>query len=90
MKLKIYAVHDSKAEAYMNPFFLQNDAMAIRGFSDAANSDSPIAKHPEDYTLFHIGEYSEAKGEIIPSTPRSLGNAVEFAKPTEYPTLDRK
>jgi len=88
MKLQIYSVYDSKAEAYMNPFFLQNDAMAVRGFNDAANGESPIAKHPGDYTLFHIGEYSETKGELIPMTPRSLGNALEFQ--TSFETLDRE
>jgi hypothetical protein len=93
MKQQIYAVYDSKAEAYMQPFFLQNDAMAIRGFNDAANKDTPIAAHPEDYTLFHIGEYSEIKGEITPKTPRALGNAIEFSKrekATEFPSLERK
>lgn len=78
MKLNVYAVHDSKAEAYMNPFFLQNDNMAIRGFSDAVNGDTPINKHPSDYTLFHIGNYSEVSGSIEPVEPKSLGNGVAY------------
>lgn len=79
MKLNVYVVHDAKAEAYMSPFFLGTDAVAIRGFSDAiSNPETPFGKHPSDYTLFCIGEYSEIKGEITPCPARPIGNGVEF------------
>mgnify|MGYP000322833282 CR=1 FL=1 len=84
MILNIYVIHDAKAEAYMSPFFLGTDAVAIRGFSDAINNpESPFGRHPQDYTLFCIGEYSETKGEIEPCHARPIGNGVEFRTQTE-------
>ena len=79
MKVSVYVVYDEKAEAFMTPFFMGTDAMAIRGFGDAVNNpETSFGKHPADYTLFCIGEYSELKGEIIPTDKRPLGNGVEF------------
>lgn len=79
MKHGIYVVHDSKAEAYMTPFFMGNDNTAIRGFADAVNKDgNPFNAHPADYSLFCIGEYSDAKGEITPIPPRHIGNGLDY------------
>lgn len=39
MKLKMFAVYDQKAEAYMNPFVMQTKGQAIRAWSDTVNSD---------------------------------------------------
>ena len=80
MKLSVFAIFDSKAEAYASPFFMGAIGQAIRAFSDEASNDSSnIAKHPEDYTLFHLGTYDDATAsfDLLP-TPRSLGVAVEF------------
>lgn len=79
MKYKVYAVHDVKAEAFMMPFFMQTDGQAIRGFADAVNDNSnQIGKHPQDYTLFCIGEYSDATGALTAQEKKSLGNGVEY------------
>ena len=52
MKLNAYTVFDKAAGAYTRPFFMQSDAQAIRAFGDdAVRADSPVAAHPEDYSL---------------------------------------
>lgn len=79
MKINVYTVYDEKAEAFMSPFFMGTDNLAKRGFADAINNpETPFGKHPQDYTLFCIGEWSDSKGEITPITKRTLGNGVEF------------
>lgn len=81
MKLLVFSVRDSKAEAFTRPFFAQTRGMAVRGFRDAVNGDQnePIAKHPEDFTLFHIGEFDELTGELVKlQSPFSLGLASTF------------
>lgn len=83
MKLRIYSIYDSKAEAYMNPFFMRNDGEALRGFMDGIeNSDTPFHKWPQDYTLFHVGHWDDESGLIENTTPKSLGNGVELQKPS--------
>ena len=57
---KIFSVFDSKAELYLTPFFMKTKGEAVRGFEDVANDkNSAIGRHPEDYTLFELGEYDD-------------------------------
>jgi hypothetical protein len=81
MILKIYAIHDSAANAYLPPFFQHNDGIAIRSFQDNVNSteENNLSKHPDQFTLFHIGEYDDSKGIITPADHlKSLGNGLEY------------
>lgn len=80
MKNFIFSVFDSKAEIFNTPFFMAAKGQALRGFTDEVNRpDSEIGKHPEDYTLFCIGEVDLNTGLITPlSTPTSMGLAIEF------------
>lgn len=79
---KIFTVFDSKAEAYGAPFVMGSRGEALRGFADAVgDSQCPYNKHPEDYTLFELGEYDTACAVITTyDTPKSLGVAIEFVK----------
>lgn len=79
MIISIYAVFDSKAGAYLPPFFMHNDNLAKRAFIDCVNSDDhQFATHPDDYTLFCIGILDDNTAEITPATPQTLGNGLEF------------
>ena len=89
MKLEIFTIHDVKAAVYNRPQFMINKAMAIRTFGDLVNDNhgdnNEISKHPEDYTLFHIGTWDDVECEIKPlKTPFSLGNGVDFVIPFDY------
>ena len=54
--MKIYTVYDSKAEAYLTPFFLKTDALAMREIETAVNTaDHQFNKYPGDYTLYRTG-----------------------------------
>lgn len=82
MKYKIFSIFDSKAENFNTPIFLPTEGQALRIFDDMVNSqDNEIAKHPEDYTLFCVGEFDSDQGLVTPLlTPKSLGLAQEFVK----------
>jgi hypothetical protein len=82
MKYNIYSVYDAAAEGFLQPFFMTNKGQAVRAFSDLANDPSHnFGKHPEDYTLFELGEYDDKNAQITQhQTPVSLGLAVEFKK----------
>lgn len=75
-----FSIFDQKAAAYFPPFYLQNKALAIRTFGDMVNNpESRINKHPEDYTLFHLGQWNDnsSEHELFKSI-KSLGNGLEF------------
>lgn len=76
----VYCIYDSKAEAYMSPWFVDKDGQALREFQDAVqNRETPFNKHPEDYTLFKIGSYDERTGKLSSlETPVSMGVGIEY------------
>lgn len=57
---KIFSIYDSKAGAYMTPFFLPSVAHATRQLADLllSNQASPFSDYPEDFTLMEIGEWN--------------------------------
>lgn len=58
MILKCFAVFDVKAGAFLPPFFLPETPVAVRVFGDCVNdSQHQFGKHPEDYSLFLLGEF---------------------------------
>lgn len=68
MKMLMFAVYDSAAQVYMQPFFCRSRLEAIRSFSDAVGkADTPFCAHPADYTLFAVGEYDDSTGAVVPT-----------------------
>ena len=91
MKLKIFTIWDAKAEAYQRPFFANTNAMAIRSVTDAVNDSShPLGQHPEDYSLFAIGEFDELTAKVEMTSPMILGVCQEFAVQPDIPALLRE
>ncbi|AXL15310.1 nonstructural protein [Microviridae sp.] len=80
MKLKIFTIFDQKAKAFITPFFLPEEGMAIRTFTDCVNDkEHQFGKHPQDYTLFNVGAWADNTAQIIMNeAPIVLGNGVEF------------
>ena len=78
---KLFAIHDQKARAYLAPFTFSKEGQALRLFTDSIqNPEHQFSRHPEDYTLFLLGEFDDETGKIKPNTPQSLGNGVEFTQ----------
>lgn len=90
---KVFAVWDSKALAFMQPFFSNSTGAAVRAFADVANEDrSPIAKHPGDYQLYEIGTFNDLDGIMNSLVPNKLlGCALDFVevKKSNSPVLDK-
>lgn len=78
MMLKMYSVFDSKAAAFLPPFFMHTDNVAKRTFSDCANDPQHMfSKHPEDYTLFCLGSFDDVTGVVsVKSQHDNLGLAA--------------
>ena len=66
-KQPIFAVRDVKADAYGQPFVSKHVGLAVRGLTDAVNDpqkQSDISRHPEDFSLYEIGQYDDQSGVI--------------------------
>lgn len=81
MKLAMFSVYDSAAEAYLQPFFMRTRGEAVRAFIDAVNGgQEAFTAHPGDYTLFYLGTFDQSLAAFEDCEPVSLGNAVSFVK----------
>lgn len=80
MKLKIYSIKDTTIGSFMNPFYLQNDNVAIREFSNVikyAPAENNIKRNAKDMELFCLGEFDEESG-IIKSEINFLVNGANY------------
>lgn len=93
MILQIYAVHDRAVGAYMQPFFARSEGEAFRLLRQAVNSpDTSFFQNPADYTLVHLGEFSDQTGEFASIPPASMVNlsslTVEITSRPTPPQFD--
>lgn len=83
MVLKIFSIYDTKAEAYLPPFFSPTSGVAVRNFEAAAHDQSHAFHiHASDFCLMELGEFDDSNGSIkMLTAPRSLGLAINYIKP---------
>jgi hypothetical protein len=88
MLLRMFTVFDSKAEAFLPPFYLAAVGQAIRHFSDTASDPQhAFGRHPDDYTLFQIGTFDDQHASFdILESKISLGTALELLNPDRLPS----
>lgn len=80
---QLYSLYDEKTETWSNPFIHASLGDAIRSFTDAINDTNPqslLVAHPEDFTLFHVGDFNEIDGVVTGITKKPVGNGIDFKK----------
>jgi hypothetical protein len=83
-KLKLYAVHDTKAGTYMMPFPMLTDQLALRSFQQGClDPQTPMAQYPLDHSIFRIGTYDDETGILESETPIHLQTAIQAIKQVE-------
>lgn len=87
MILKKFTVYDSKAEAYLTPFYTPSTGLAIRSFGVAANQEGhDFYKFGADFTLFELGEFDDKTALETPlAAPINLGTAITFIEQLPLP-----
>lgn len=80
MILQVFSVFDSKAKVYSQPFYSINAGVAVRSFTDLVNDPgSSVHRYPEDFTLFQIATFDDARGVVVPLPEHfNLGLAAAF------------
>lgn len=64
--IKVFAIRDVMASAYMAPFTFPARGQAIRAFADTVNDPKTLLnRHPDDYSLYELGEFDEESGVLI-------------------------
>lgn len=79
MITKIFAIKDSKAGAFLRPFFVPNEAVAIRAVSEAFyDESSDFYRHATDYDLYELGEYDDISGKLDTQPPAHVVSLTEL------------
>lgn len=71
MRIHAYSLYDVKSLTYSPPFFAVSDGVAVRMLADLVSDlNTSVGRHPKDYTLYRVGEFDDANGELLPTVPR--------------------
>lgn len=80
MILFVVSVKDRAADVFNRPFFVPHRNVAIRDFTDEVNrvaGDNQLNKHPDDFDLYLLGEFDDARGVVLNSDPQVLVRAKD-------------
>lgn len=82
MLLKVFSIYDSKAEAFLQPFFSKTKGDAIRSLTDLVNDDKHnFCKYSEDFTLFECGTWDDGSSIFnLHTAPTSVISFLELKK----------
>lgn len=78
MVRKMFSVRDQKSELFNVPFFKSTHGEAERDFRTLCQDEkSVVARYPEDFDLYYLGEYDDNSGKFQPvDTPQHVVKAV--------------
>lgn len=77
--MKVFAVRDSKADAFGELFACPSVGLAVRSFGEAVmNPKTGLNRYPEDYSLWELGTYEQNSGQVEGlKLPKLIKSAVE-------------
>lgn len=80
MLLKAFSIRDQKANVFNTPWFQKSHGEAERNFMELTRDEkSMVAKYPDDFDLYYIGEYDDQTGILLPlDTPQHVVKAVQI------------
>lgn len=79
MKLLMFSLYDTKASFFSPPWFAHHRGIAIRSVMDLSQDlNTTVARYPNDYVLYELGEWDDQTGVATPLAPTSLGPVSGF------------
>jgi hypothetical protein len=80
MKQQLFCFRDTQSTSFGPPIAAANQATFIRDivWPQLQRQESTIAKHPEDFHLYQVGEYDTDSGILVATDPRRIGPVSDF------------
>lgn len=79
--MKLFSVFDAKLGEFAAPMVFPSNGVAIRSFSDEvkrSDSQNALSVHPEDYSLYFLGELDPESGVVeCPTHPVLMIQAAD-------------
>lgn len=76
--MNIYALRDTKAEAFNLPFYSDNHATAMRSLTVQLEQDENMRSFAVDFVLYCVGTFDQASGRLTPRDPEVVVDCVEL------------
>lgn len=65
MEVNMYSLYDTKAKAFLQPFFTANTDLALRMVETSMNEGKQVfCKHPEDFSLWFVATFDDLTGQM--------------------------
>ncbi len=78
---ELFSVFDAAANRFIDPFPSSTVEMAARGFREACETEGhQFQKFPEDYSLWHVGQFDPATGEVGKLVPGKIAMALSYVR----------
>jgi len=88
VKLNAYSVYDVRVCFYSTPFYCSNDVDALRFFYELKSDKETIYhRHPQDFQIYHIGEFDDQTGLTTPQTPVRFIPDMYAVQPDNLPEV---
>ncbi len=85
MIIELFSVWDGAANRYMDVFPAPTVDFAIRGFKEACQTEGhQFQKFPEDYVLFHVGQFDGESGEVGSVVIHKIAQALSYTFSAEF------
>jgi len=79
MLMKVFSLHDLKAGTFMQPFFFPSVGQAVRAVLDlATDMGTLVARHPEDFVLYHLGDWDDLSARFADGHPSHIATVVSI------------
>lgn len=79
---QIFTVFDTKSKTYSPTIYFKQIGEASRAFSDAVNKENhQYNLHPEDYSLYHIGQWDNLTAKYTDIDPKLLYTGLQLKNP---------
>ncbi len=79
MKTNIYAIFDTASGCYLKTIFARADGEIMREFQNmCSDKEHPCGQHPEDYSLFRLGNFEDQTGKLSDEDNECLATGLEM------------
>lgn len=79
MNLYMFSLFDSKTGAFSPPFFVNHRGHALRMVQELGrDTNTTVGRYPEDYTLFELGFFDDATGQVEMMRANNLGQVASL------------
>lgn len=85
MKFQLFSIFDLKSKVFLAPFVARTEVDARRQIAssmrDPQMRETPVGQHPEDFALYHLGDFDDEAGFVsglnIPSLVATVSALIE-------------